>query len=126
MATPPLAFHFVRDFNIIIILKSLADVFLIQHTWNLVKKKIDLKLTVRILAVKHPKLDLLCCNSLLNWSTKLARFSLPIGEKAETIDETRRRMKRFYNYCSQSAAHWFNFLKIDFKKLLKKISKKIV
>ena len=104
MATLPLAFHFVRDFNIIIILKSLADVFLIQHTWNLVKK-IDLKLTVRILAVKHPKLDLLCCNLLLNWSTKLARFSLPIGEKAETIDETRRRMKRFYNYCSQSAAH---------------------
>ena len=39
---------------------------------------------VRILQVKHPKIHLFRFNSLLNWSTKLARFSLPIGENAET------------------------------------------
>ena len=39
---------------------------------------------VRIFQVKHPKIHLFRFNSLLNWSTKLARFSLPIGENAET------------------------------------------
>ena len=39
---------------------------------------------VRILQVKHPKIHLFRFNSLLNWSTKIARFSLPIGENAET------------------------------------------
>ena len=27
------------------------------------------------------------------------------------LDETRRRMKQFYNYCSQRAAHQFSFKK---------------
>ena len=39
---------------------------------------------VRILQVKHPKIHLFRFNSLLNWSTKLARFSLPIGENASS------------------------------------------
>ena len=58
----------------------------ISHTTHLEiwEKQIVLKLMVRILPVKRPKLDLICCNSLLNWSTKLARFSPPIGEKAGT------------------------------------------
>ena len=85
MATLPLAFHFVRDFTIIITIKSLADVFLIQHTCKFEKNQIVLKLTVRILPVKRPKLDLLCCNSLLNWSTKLARFSPQSERKQEPI-----------------------------------------
>ena len=79
MVTLPLAFHFVRDFTIIIIIKSLADVFLIQHTWKLKKKRIHLKM-VRILQVKHPKIHLFRFNSLLNWSTKL-RVSLYQSER---------------------------------------------
>ena len=27
----------------------------------------------------------------------------------EKLDETRRRIKQFYNYCSQRAAHQFSF-----------------
>ena len=33
------------------------------------------------------------------------------------LDETRRRIKQFYNYCSQSAAHQFSF-KHNLKKLV--------
>ena len=29
----------------------------------------------------------------------------------EKLDETRRRIKQFYNYCSQRAAHQFSFKK---------------
>ena len=32
------------------------------------------------------------------------------------LDETRRRIEKFYNYCSQSAAHQFSF-KYNFKKV---------
>ena len=34
--------------------------------------------------LKHPKLHLFCFNSHRHWSTKLVRFSLPIGKKDKT------------------------------------------